>query len=169
MINWLGTDAALPPSVPHAWLVNLDVWLQKPRCILEALASRSARQPVTVCHTQGHPPHCISHAGIHLSYATRGNWAAFAVADRPIGVDVEIVNRDEAVPWHVLHPDEQAWIKAGDMAVRFAHVWTGKEAYLKALGTGLSQEPRDVNTRALESLLHWQDSEPGVSACCCVL
>ncbi len=169
MLRWQGADDVLPPSVPQAWLINLDKWLLTPRAILQSIVNRSAGQTVTLCHRQGHPPYSPSHADIHLSYAKRGNWAAFAVADRPIGVDVEIICADAPVPWQVLHRDEQAWIKNGDKAARFARIWTGKEAYLKALGTGLSQDPADVNIKALETILFWHDIEPGVCACCCIL
>jgi 4'-phosphopantetheinyl transferase len=45
----------------------------------------------------------------------------------------------------VLHPAEIAWLTGlgpGDRAQEFARLWTVKEAYLKALGTGLARDTR---------------------------
>lgn len=69
-----------------------------------------------------------------------------AVADDPIGVDLE------AVPEHavaaeamaLLHPKERAELEqvaASDLATDFVRVWARKEAFLKALSTGLARDP----------------------------
>ncbi len=70
--------------------------------------------------------------------------AAFAVGRSPLGVDIEAVEPGRELPWNVLHPDEGAWLAgldAGDRDRSFALLWAVKEAYLKALGTGLAREP----------------------------
>jgi phosphopantetheinyl transferase len=83
-------------------------------------------------------------SGLHLSAATRGRASAVAVARSPIGVDVELVDTAGEIPWNVLHEDESALLRrlqGGERAAAFARLWSLKEAYLKALGLGLSREP----------------------------
>ena len=69
-----------------------------------------------------------------------------AVADDPIGVDLE------AVPEHavaaeamtLLHPKEQSELEQvtdSELASDFVRVWARKEAFLKALSTGLARDP----------------------------
>lgn len=69
-----------------------------------------------------------------------------AVADDPIGVDLE------AVPDHgvaaeamtLLHPREQSELEqvpGSELASDFVRVWARKEAFLKALSTGLARDP----------------------------
>lgn len=69
-----------------------------------------------------------------------------AVADDPIGVDLE------AVPDHgvaaeamtLLHPKEQSELEQvteSELASDFVRVWARKEAFLKALSTGLARDP----------------------------
>ncbi|GAA0462262.1 4'-phosphopantetheinyl transferase family protein [Streptomyces olivaceiscleroticus] len=80
---------------------------------------------------------------VHFSLSHTGGLALLALAARPVGVDVERVPdiglvRDAA---GALHPTEQAELAelAGDSrAAAFARCWTRKEAYLKAIGEGLS-------------------------------
>jgi phosphopantetheinyl transferase len=48
------------------------------------------------------------------------------------------------VPWNVLHPREAAFLRGlapADLAPAFTRLWTLKEAYAKALGTGFSRDP----------------------------
>jgi 4'-phosphopantetheinyl transferase len=73
-----------------------------------------------------------------------------AVARSQVGVDVEIVDPESEIPWNVLHPDEAAMLSRQDEAARapsFVRLWSLKEAYLKALGLGLSREPASFAIR----------------------
>jgi 4'-phosphopantetheinyl transferase len=72
-----------------------------------------------------------------------GGMVLIAVADAPIGVDVEQVrdpaDLSEMAP-HVLRADEAAGLAAlpeGRRAEAFLAIWTRKEAYLKARGRGI--------------------------------
>ncbi|WP_182379218.1 4'-phosphopantetheinyl transferase superfamily protein [Nocardioides sp. WS12] len=72
-----------------------------------------------------------------------------AVADVPVGVDVEIHPDDPTALAGVLHPQETAEIEAaargtldgGRAAVRFTRAWSRTEAYLKGIGIGLGRDP----------------------------
>ncbi|MFW3473310.1 4'-phosphopantetheinyl transferase family protein [Streptomyces microflavus] len=84
---------------------------------------------------------------LHFSLAHSRGLIAVAVAPRVIGVDVERLPSPETVEAcaRALHPGEQAELAAappGERRAHFGRLWTRKEAYLKALGTGLSRHPR---------------------------
>ena len=173
MLRWQLADHVLPSHIPQAWLIDLDDWQDTPHNILKSLIGRSVNantQPINIRHTPGEPPACLSHPHVHISNAKRGRWVAFALAEQPIGVDVEVIELKKSIPWNVLHPNEQAWIKAGDVPRRFAHVWAGKEAYLKALGIGLNCEPSTVDILQLADYLHFHTApSKEISACCCLI
>jgi phosphopantetheinyl transferase len=83
-------------------------------------------------------------AGLYLSSAARGRFAALAVAPGPVGVDVEVLDLAAAIPWNVLHPVEAkalAALAARPRALAFTRLWSLKESYLKALGVGFGREP----------------------------
>jgi phosphopantetheinyl transferase len=76
------------------------------------------------------------------SLSERGTWTAMALAEYPIGVDVEVYPPDRDPPFDLLDPFEQEQILAAeDPARMFLHFWTAREAYLKAQGRGLDVEP----------------------------
>jgi 4'-phosphopantetheinyl transferase len=86
-----------------------------------------------------------------LSSASRENIALFGLARERIGVDVEVANGAPEPPWNVLHEAEKAALRALPEELRaeeFLRIWTGKEAYLKALGLGLRREPAEIGVLA---------------------
>ena len=94
-----------------------------------------------------HPP-----SNLRISSAGRGELAAAAMALSPVGVDLEPLTDVEPVD-AVLHPRERERLEQSDKAVRalaFLRIWTMKEAYLKALRTGLRRDPVLVEIQALD-------------------
>jgi len=84
-----------------------------------------------------------SRLGFNLSHS--GDCLLIAVAEgRPVGVDVERIrplSRMAALAEHCLAPPELAWWRQLGEAERiraFFKFWTGKEAFVKADGRGLS-------------------------------
>jgi 4'-phosphopantetheinyl transferase len=98
-------------------------------------------------------PHLKPHASarsVEFSVSHSGVFGMVAV-DRAqsVGVDIEKVT----TPWSVVEelldstmaPSERAWVLASpDPATAFARLWTRKEAVVKATGTGLLDDMRDV-------------------------
>jgi phosphopantetheinyl transferase len=85
-----------------------------------------------------------------LSISARGAFAAFAIAQRPVGIDIEILGKAEPIPSAALHPKEAVRLTALNEAERhkaFLEIWTTKEAYFKALRLGLRREPSEVEIR----------------------
>lgn len=86
-------------------------------------------------------------AGWRVSSASRENIVLFGLSRERIGVDVELAGPPFEIPWNVLHEREKAFLHAlpeADRAEQFLRLWTGKEAYLKALGLGLRREPAEI-------------------------
>ncbi|MDE2364806.1 MAG: 4'-phosphopantetheinyl transferase superfamily protein [Hyphomicrobiales bacterium] len=86
---------------------------------------------------------------LRLSISGRDRLMAVAIADRPVGVDIEPTDARFDPPRNILHPAERAQLeRCGDDDLDyFLRVWTAKEAYLKALRVGLSREPADIEAR----------------------
>jgi 4'-phosphopantetheinyl transferase len=112
------------------------------------------------------PPRLPDAAGLHLSIAHSGARVALAVAEVPVGIDVEKVDRklDPArLGGRVLTPDEQASVHD---SAGFLRLWTRKEALVKATGEGVSVLPRaDPPEAAFADL----DAGPGYVAAVAVL
>ncbi len=89
---------------------------------------------------------------VDVSVSHGGGWiGAVAHVNGRVGVDVEGVRRiPPPLASRCLAPPELSWLDAAaDLATRgdrFLRLWTAKEAYLKATGTGLGQDPRTVAT-----------------------
>lgn len=93
------------------------------------------------------PPHRVA---FNLAHSAR--YGLLAVSrDREVGVDIEIErNLDDLVgmarqvmsPWEFQDFQSTAVHLASKV---FFDLWTRKEAFLKAIGTGLSTDPSDIN------------------------
>jgi 4'-phosphopantetheinyl transferase len=82
---------------------------------------------------------------VHFNLSHSGELALYAFAyDRQVGIDVEYKRSDidyEAIARVSFSPDEQAVLRSLPSHVKqeaFYNCWTRKEAYIKALGKGLS-------------------------------
>jgi 4'-phosphopantetheinyl transferase len=98
-------------------------------------------------------PEILGAPGLHFSVAhSDGVGVVATCAVTPVGVDLEVVASHEAVAGRVLTEAELAALQAypGDKAEHFLRYWTGKEAFLKLWGIGLSLEPRTIE-------INWND------------
>lgn len=83
------------------------------------------------------------HPGPHVSASHRADVAAIAVSSHPLGIDIETgvhaIDVDTLAP-RVCHPSERwalAALAPAQRAGLFARLWTRKEAFCKAAGSGL--------------------------------
>lgn len=89
-------------------------------------------------YIQNHPLHFnISHSKTHAFLGVHPT--------KPIGVDIEKLNNNislfDALD-SFLHPEEKAWLATvSDQNDAAYSLWCAKEALLKAIGTGFSEEP----------------------------
>ena len=78
---------------------------------------------------------------LHFSLSHGGAWAVCAVANAPVGVDVEFPRCTMAVARRHFHPAELDSLDCLDLYAQkdaLNRLWTAKEAFVKALGVGLT-------------------------------
>lgn len=116
------------------------------RCVAaEGLLRRAlGRSDFTVEQAPGGKPRIRGAADFFYNLSHAGNWVVIAWGTEEVGVDVERIEMDsgkEAVARRYFTPDEQAYVFSApeERGARFFRIWTGKESYLKYLGTGLTK------------------------------
>lgn len=86
-------------------------------------------------------PHLRDYPDVHFSISHSGIYVACAVADRPVGVDVQMITEYKPnIADRVCSKAELAKIVASnDPAAEFTKIWTRKEAYAKWTGKGIGR------------------------------
>lgn len=79
-------------------------------------------------------PQLEGRENLHLSLSHSGHWAVCALSDHPVGIDVEAPRCTPAVARRFFRPDELT----SEDPVFLTRLWTAKEAFVKALGRGLT-------------------------------
>lgn len=82
----------------------------------------------------------------HFNVSHSGKYTILAISDKPIGIDIEIIEEFSAIlAKKLFNEDELSYIagngpsrKKSEMQRSFYEIWTAKEAYLKYLGSGIS-------------------------------
>ncbi len=110
---------------------------------------------VRIEHGPNGKPDLARTHGLHVNLSHSGERALLAVSRHgPIGVDIEVgrTGRPFArLSRRFFAPSEHEWIQglaAADVASGFYRLWTLKEAYLKAIGTGLTLSSRTFQVDA---------------------
>lgn len=155
-MNWLTSPDMTAAMLPAAWLVatgarpgNLIERSRLRRDMAQRIVARQlglTADAVVIGHDAQGRPLLAKPAGtkLHLSLATSAGLVAVALAEQPVGIDVERVDPTEAPPLATLHPAEAAALLGLPESVRpvaFARLWCAKEAYVKALGIGFRRAP----------------------------
>ncbi len=115
------------------------------RCLLAGRVGIAPRLLRLATGPRGKPALSDPTAGDpHFNLAHSGDLAVVALANRELGVDVEALRafpRAERFAARFFAPSEQRWLEEGPETER-GHaaltLWTFKEAYLKALGSGIA-------------------------------
>ncbi len=104
----------------------------------------------TVFYNENGKPTVQNAPFFNLSHS--GDFVMLAVNDTPVGCDIEQLHK-AILTKHVFHPNEIERLLAlpeGDNRnLEFLQLWTAKEAFLKAIGTGIDA---NANTYDLSSL-----------------
>lgn len=129
----------------------------------EALAKTAAGKPY------------LTNQKLHFNVSHSGLWVVIAWGSSSVGIDVEQIQMDrgkEALARRYFSEDEQAYLFSGgeqERAERFFRIWTGKESYLKYLGTGID---RPLNSFSVlkapvkEMLQTWRLPDACMTLCC---
>ena len=125
----------------------------------------AALEVSATCRRCGGPhgvPRVAGHPDLHLSLSHAGNRVALAVADAPVGIDVETTAATTFPGFAAvaLADGERAWTD-----LERAVLWTRKEAVLKATGHGLVVPPTALTVSAANqppALLGWDVPAAGV-------
>lgn len=99
----------------------------------------------------GHGAPRVAGPRLFVSVSSRGARAALAVASSPVGVDLEPFDETAPVIEDVIGKAERltlAKLAGPARAAAFLRIWTAKEAYLKALGSGFKRDPARICIRA---------------------
>lgn len=150
-IDRLRLEADKTRSLAAQWL--LQQLLEETRGI-DAVLHRSAN---------GQP--YLTGCDLYVSLSHCENMVACAVSEEPVGIDIERIRPVKAgLCRRVCTPEELAYLQADpdqlneDPAAlgRFFEIWTGKEAYFKKCGTGITNL-RAVNVLSLSRQVHTID------------
>lgn len=89
-------------------------------------------------------PSLADHPEIHFSISHSSHFVACAMADCEIGIDIQhLVKVNEPLMRRVLSDEELRMVMAlqgEERQMLFARLWALKEAYLKAVGTGITDD-----------------------------
>ena len=87
-------------------------------------------------------PSIVGHPEIHFSLSHCKEAAACVVSDHPVGIDVESIHEyKEGLAHYAMNDEEVRRIEVSDNpAAAFIRLWTMKEATLKLVGTGISDD-----------------------------
>lgn len=132
------------------------------RGVLRHLLGRQLSQPaaaVQLCYGKYGKPFigqsCEADCRFHFNFSHSGDLALCALSCQRVGVDVEQVKpikRLEGMMERCLSARELAEVRAegqGDRSFSFLQRWTCKEAYLKAIGLGLTQSMQAVEVQLM--------------------
>lgn len=125
-------------------------WEDGLRCLAAGeLLRRTAERALGLAEFQvitepGGKPRIAGQDAFHYNLSHSGLRVAIAWGSSPVGADVQQMRPDintEELAGRCFTADEQAYIfERPELTVlRFYRVWTGKESYLKYLGTGLKK------------------------------
>ncbi len=91
----------------------------------------------------------VSEKRVHFNVSHAGNWVVLVFGENAVGVDIEVLDRRvrdlDAVADLFCDEEREFVMGSGEdgRRERFLRVWTAKEAYMKAVGMGLSLPLRD--------------------------
>jgi 4'-phosphopantetheinyl transferase len=112
-------------------------------------------------------PNILGHADIHFNISHCKNGVVVAVADAPIGIDIECIERmDLKVARRVCNEEEyDNIIKSKDPKLEFCKLWTIKEAIVKQSGQGISTNLKNIISTNLNPVETFCQDDYCISIC----
>ena len=109
----------------------------------------------TVERTELGKPYIKGMESFHFNLSHAGNWVVLAWGGSEVGVDVEQLRREtdtDSITRRYFAPEEQRYVREAEenRLQHFYEIWTGKESYLKYLGTGLQKVLTSFSVFSLE-------------------
>lgn len=112
----------------------------------DILSRYTAMQPAHIAFEYGaHGKPALPNSRLHFNLAHSGEWALCAVALHPVGIDVEDMRRpvedmDDVAQRFFARREWESFLALPlqDKPDAFFRCWTRKEAFIKAIGEGLS-------------------------------
>lgn len=142
----------------------------KARALLRVMLSRcTGRSPESFEFDEGggtRPRLRANPWGLHFSVSHSDDKVAVALSTAPVGIDIERVGADcswQAIAAICFHPSERGQLQGMDGEAgreAFFEIWTRKEAYLKAIGTGLDTDPASFSIAAPDGVVATDTSDP---------
>lgn len=117
---------------------------------IELLRGLRLRFGIDVMPTFSYNEHCkpflAEHPDVHFSISHCKEAVGCFVADRPCGLDIECIRpAKESLVRYTMSPQEAESIFADPFPdIAFIRLWTQKEAVLKLLGTGITDDLHNV-------------------------
>lgn len=121
--------------------------------------------PVSVCHMDNQRPFfpediiIPGYGKVYFSLSHAGDYVAVAISDKPVGIDIEEIadkENNSSIAKRFYTDGERQMIKncpEGECEA-FFRIWTLKEAFIKAVGVGLSL---GIDTFGVETINNRQD------------
>lgn len=126
----------------------------------------------TVRQRENGKPYIPERPDFHYNLSHSGHWVVIAFGGSEVGVDVERLRGDtdiQAVSARFFSEEEQQYVREDPARSRFFEVWTGKESYVKYLGTGLKIDLSSFSVLSPEMPVHlhrrWIDEQYCLSLC----
>ena len=142
------------------------------RCLIaEALLRYVLRtKKYTLEKTQYGKPFIKDMPGFHFNLSHAGCWVVIAYGNGETGVDVEYIHRNtdkKAILNRFFCEEERCYVQkeSAYSLERFFEIWTGKESYIKYLGTGLRKDLRSFNVRSAEIQKYLHHTKLGEAYC----
>lgn len=130
-------------------------------------------EQLSISKTAEGKPFLTDYPAFHFNLSHSGHWVVIAWGDRPMGVDVQMMDRNkgtEQLAQRFYHPDEQSYVFAVDSqerSARFFEIWTKKESYLKFQGTGINRDLRSFSVLAPEDAAFYTQPLPDAMLSLC--
>lgn len=132
---------------------------------VSALAMKQLKinqKPRLTCESSG-KPFFEDYPNFHFNISHSENLIAVAVADSPVGVDIEkLRNTNLKIAERFFSEREKGFVKDSDS---FLYVWTRKEALLKKTGEGLKDISK-VDILENSEIKTFEENEFILSVCC---